>query len=196
MEGFVCGESVEAKSADERRGTMGADSTGEVNLRAVEAADLELFFEWLRDPESRRMAAFGAENPDDRAGFMARWTENVKNPENTMRTVERDGRAVGFISSFTAPWSGKLEVSYWIAREFWGRGIATVALKEFLAIMTTRPVHAQAATDNAGSLRVLEKCGFKVIGGARSFTPVRGEEVEEFVLALGDAGGGKGCGAG
>ena len=83
-----------------------------------------------------------------------------------------------------APWSGKLEVTYWIGREFWGQGIATKALAALLSTVKTRPLYARAARDNIASLRVLEKCGFMIAGYERGFANARGEEVEEVVLEL------------
>jgi hypothetical protein len=41
----------------------------EVALRPVDDSDLDALFEQMRDPESVRMAAFTAENPDDRTAF-------------------------------------------------------------------------------------------------------------------------------
>lgn len=52
------------------------------------------------------------------------------------------------------------EVGYWVARELWGGGIATAALAGLLLVETRRPLYAGVA----GSLRVLEKCGFAVCG--------------------------------
>ena len=48
-------------------------------------------------------------------------------------------------------------MTYWVGREFWGKGIATASLRILLAETAERPVHARAASDNVGSLRVLEK---------------------------------------
>ena len=47
-----------------------------------------------------------------------------------------------------------------------------------------RPLYARAAADNAGSLRVLQKCGFRVTARAQGFANARGEEIDEFVLTL------------
>jgi len=45
-----------------------------------------------------------------------------------------------------------------------GRGIATEALSAFLRLEQTRPLHAGVATHNAASIRVLQKCGFTLLG--------------------------------
>ena len=50
--------------------------------------------------------------------------------------------------------------------------------------MTARPVHARAASDNLGSLRVLEKAGFQIIGTNRDFARARQAEIEETILRL------------
>jgi RimJ/RimL family protein N-acetyltransferase len=47
-----------------------------------------------------------------------------------------------------------------------------------------RPLRARAAADNAGSIRVLEKCGFVVTGRDRGFANARGEETDEVLLTL------------
>ena len=79
---------------------------------------------------------------------------------------------------------GRREVTYWIGREDWGRGIATRALQEFLQLEATRPLYAPAASDNAASIRVLTKCGFLIVGEGRGFAHGRNEETDEVVLRL------------
>ena len=76
-------------------------------------------------------------------------------------------------------------MTYWIGRQDWGRGIATRALHELLTrIETARPLYARAASDNADSIRVLEKCGFTPVGAGRAFAHGRDKETEEVVLGL------------
>ena len=76
------------------------------------------------------------------------------------------------------------QVCYWLGREFWGKGIASRALRVFLREVQVRPLYARVAKDNVASLRVLQKCGFEIRGEARGFAHARGEEVEELVLEL------------
>ncbi|QBF82481.1 N-acetyltransferase [Shewanella maritima] len=52
---------------------------------------------------------------------------------------------------------------YWIGREFWGKGIATRALNTFLHQHSPRPLLAWVAEHNTGSIKVLERNGFKQI---------------------------------
>ena len=58
---------------------------------------------------------------------------------------------------------GVREVGYWLGREFWGRGIASAALGEFLTIDTSRPLYGVVAEHNTASRRVLERHGFVLV---------------------------------
>jgi RimJ/RimL family protein N-acetyltransferase len=58
------------------------------------------------------------------------------------------------------------------------------ALQILLAETAERPMYARAASDNVGSLRVLEKAGFRRVGVNRDFARGRGEEIEETILRL------------
>lgn len=125
-----------------------------VALRPVEAGDLDALFEQMRDPEGVRMTAFTPENPDDRNAFDAHMARVRSSPDITQRAVTCDGHLAGSIASFPA--GGQPEVTYWIDRAAWGNGIATRALALLLELVPARPLYARAASDNAGSLRVLQ----------------------------------------
>ncbi len=133
------------------------------------------------------MAAFTADDPDDRQRFDAHMATIVGSSEVTLLAVTSGGDLVGTIGSFV--FEGALEVTYWIDRAAWGQGIATRALDLFLDVVAERPLHARAASDNAGSLRVLHKAGFRIVGSAVSFAPARGVEIEEKILRLDDGQG-------
>ncbi|HEX6289345.1 MAG TPA: GNAT family N-acetyltransferase [Herpetosiphonaceae bacterium] len=151
-------------------------------LRDVTEADIPIFFEQQRDPDANYMAAFTAKDPADWDAFMARWARILGDESIVKQTILVDGQVVGSVSSFEQ--FGEREVSYWIGRDSWGRGIATRALAAFLERVQARPLHARAAKDNLGSLRVLEKCGFTICGEDKGFSNARGTEVEEFILIL------------
>ncbi|KJK35366.1 acetyltransferase [Streptomyces variegatus] len=153
-----------------------------VELRQVHDSDLPVFYRQLNDPESLHLAAFTPEDPADRAAFDTRWSRMRSSPDVIARTVLADGDVVGSAAVYGVP--GEREVTYWIDRAYWGKGIATVALRALLAEVPERPLYARAASDNAGSLRVLEKCGFRMVATAQGFAPARGAEIDETVLLL------------
>lgn len=153
----------------------------EIELRDVIDGDFAIFFDHQRDPVSARMAAFGAKDPD-RDALAARWRKSLSDKSTTQRAIVVNHVVVGFVASFKR--EGQLEVTYWIARTHWGRGIATAALSRLLQRVTTRPIYASAAKDNVGSLRVLAKCGFVIRASGRAFANARGEEIDEVFLEL------------
>ncbi|MCX4773378.1 GNAT family N-acetyltransferase [Streptomyces sp. NBC_01260] len=154
----------------------------DVSLRPVRDGDLPLFFAWMADPESVRTAAFTAEDPTDRHAFDAHWGRVLADASVVMRTVLADGAVVGNAGVYGPPDSR--QVTYWIDRAHWGRGLATAALRALLGSVPERPLYARAAADNTGSRRVLEKCGFTVTGKDHGYAHARGEETDELLFTL------------
>jgi len=63
--------------------------------------------------------------------------------------------------------SGAVEMGYWVARAFWGRGLATEACTALIDIARTLGLPSLEGShfvDNPASGRVLEKLGFEPIG--------------------------------
>jgi RimJ/RimL family protein N-acetyltransferase len=134
-----------------------------VELRDATIEDLPILFEYQREPEANRMAAFPAR---EREAFFTHWrTKILGQPGVTKRVILCDGEVAGDIGSWTARELPERELrllGYWVGQKYWGRGIASQALALFLAQHErTRPLHAHVAVANLGSLRVLEKCGFR-----------------------------------
>jgi RimJ/RimL family protein N-acetyltransferase len=130
-----------------------------VTLRAVRDADLPVLFEHQHDPEATEMAAFPAR---DWPAFTAHWAKIRADPMCVTQAILVDGAIAGNIGSWEQ--DGRREVGYWLGRDFWGRGIATTALSMFLHLVTERPLHAWVVAHNRASLRVVEKCGFQIVG--------------------------------
>jgi len=99
-----------------------------------------------------------------------------------MRTIRTGGQIVGSIARFYI--EDDAEITYWIDRRYWGRGIATAALRDLLQIEKVRPLRARVAFDNYGSQRVLEKNGFVKVGQDTGFANARQAEIEEYVYRL------------
>jgi RimJ/RimL family protein N-acetyltransferase len=147
-------------------------------LRPVEPQDIATFYEQQADPAAAEMAVFPSR---DRAAHDAHWARVLADDRNWVRTIVDDGRVVGNVCSFTI--DGERLVAYWLGRRFWGRGIATRALGEYLTVERERPLGARVADTNVASIRVLQKCGFVVVGEEH----VDGDPVKEIILRLDDA---------
>lgn len=152
------------------------------HLRPVLPSDLPIFFQNEQDPDARHMAAFTSADPTDEEAFMAHWDRILADETNIIRTILVGDQVAGSIAKHEA--FGVPEVTYWLGRPFWGQGIATAALSQFLDLVPNRPLYARAAKDNIASLRVLQKCGFTISGEDRGYANARGAEIEEYILTL------------
>jgi RimJ/RimL family protein N-acetyltransferase len=161
---------------------MDERNPGGITLRDVVEADLPILFEQQLDEAFNYMAAFVSENPADREAFMAHWQQILDNKDNINKAILLDGQVVGSMMCFEM--FGKRSVGYGVDRAYWGRGIATQALRTFLSLVTERPLYARVVKDNTGSVRVLQKCGFMIVGEDKGFANARGQEVEEYIFEL------------
>ncbi len=150
-----------------------------VMLRDVIESDLPIFLVHQQDPEATAMAAFPARQS---AAHFAHWARIMADKTNILKTIIVDSQVAGNIVSWDQ--SGQREVGYWLGREHWGQGIATRALELLLTEIAARPLYAHVARHNLGSRRVLEKCGFVVIGADGVLQENALEPVAEFVLRL------------
>jgi ribosomal-protein-alanine N-acetyltransferase len=154
-----------------------------MTLRKTEIADLDTLFEFQLDKEAGYMAAFMPKDSTDKFAYLNKYRNLLSDPRVNNQTIIVDGIIVGSIAKFVM--KGDLEITYWLDRKCWGRGIGTNALKCFLEFESSRPIFGRVAFDNFGSQKVLEKCGFIKIGTDKGFANARQMEIEEFIYKLG-----------
>lgn len=154
----------------------------DVLLREVLPEDLNIFFENQRDPVAIEMVGFIYRDPNNRKLFDEHWGRILANESNINRTIVFQGQVAGNIASFLM--DGKREIGYWIGKEFWGQGIATQALNEYLQLVSKRPLFAHVAQANEGSIRVLRKCGFLPIKMHKSHCSYLKKDISEIILSL------------
>jgi RimJ/RimL family protein N-acetyltransferase len=154
-----------------------------VQLRDAAETDLAIFFEQQLDPDAIQMAAFPSRN---REAFMAHWSKIMVDDSVVIKTILSNGDIAGNIVCFEQ--LGEREVGYWLGREYWGKGIASQALTQFLDLIKTRPLYAHVAKHNIASKRVLEKCGFKIAAEDKFFSKIFGKDIEEYILILQSSG--------
>lgn len=113
---------------------------------------------------------------------VSRWTSSIPHPytiedaanwinarsqrgSRQALAVDREDTLVGCVSFWPDEDEG-IEVGYWVGKPYWGQGIATQALTALFrhsSFPRSEPLTARVMTTNAGSRRVLEKCGFRCI---------------------------------
>ncbi|CAN5608752.1 GNAT family N-acetyltransferase [soil metagenome] len=153
-----------------------------VKLRPTEKSDLEHFFQFQLDKEAGFLAAFMPINPADKEAYFEKYLRHLNDPTINMRTILVDEIIAGSIAKFEI--EGDAEITYWIDKKFWGKGIATTALNTFLTIENARPLSGRVAFDNLASAKVLEKCGFIKTGTDKGFANARQAVIEEFIYKL------------
>jgi RimJ/RimL family protein N-acetyltransferase len=151
-----------------------------ITLRKTDPADLNQLFLFQLDPEACYLAAFMPKDHTNKEAYIAKYTPFLSDPSINMFTIFVNGNIAGSVSKYVM--QGDAEITYWIDKQYWGQGIGTRALTEFLKIETTRPIYGRVAFDNIGSQRVLEKCGFVKIGTDRGYANARQAEIEEFIF--------------
>lgn len=150
----------------------------------------------LRRPVTADAPAI-ARHAGDRA--VARWTANIPHPyaegeaERFLARLAQDeaaGRGRTFavalreapadligMAGFEAGQDGRIEIGYWLARPYWGKGLMSEAVTALAAFAETwRPgaaIFARTFPDNPASQRVLEKAGFVRAGTGVCCAPAR-----------------------
>ncbi|WFB69217.1 GNAT family N-acetyltransferase [Chryseobacterium sp. WX] len=155
------------------------DIQHDIKLRPTVVEDLETLFQFQLDYEANHLAAFTSKDSTNKEAYIAKFTKLLTDPTINNQTIIAGTVIVGSIAKFIM--EDDVEITYWIDKNFWGKGIATTALKDFLTIETTRPIFGRVAFDNLGSQKVLEKCGFIKIGTDKGFANARQTEIEEFI---------------
>lgn len=127
-----------------------------VSLRPIIESDLEAIFVHQSDPIANQLAQFP---PRDREAFFKHWHQNILGQVNVLpRAILVDGKFMGNIGHWQS--DGQALIGYWIDREYWGKGIATQTLAQFLPLVSLRPLFAHVAKHNLASQRVLLRHGF------------------------------------
>ncbi|MEM9823319.1 MAG: GNAT family N-acetyltransferase [Bacteroidota bacterium] len=153
-----------------------------ISIQASTEKDLEVFFLNQTDETANYMAAFTPKNSSDKTAYLKKWRGLLNQEAVNMQSILLEDRVIGCVVKFIM--TREAQLTYAIAKPYWGKGIATEALKQFLTIEATRPIFGRVAFDNYGSQRVLQKAGFRKIGKDHFFANARGKEIEEFIYRL------------
>jgi ribosomal-protein-alanine N-acetyltransferase len=146
-------------------------------LRPFDDADAPARFAHARNPNVTRFTLWDAHRAlDDTAAFVgpyarSRYLEGV--PEPLAIELRAEGGLVGAIGCYWASRKDRcMELGYWLAEPYWGRGLAAEAARTLVAHVfahyPVQRVQAHHMDGNRASGRVLEKVGLSYEGTRRA----------------------------
>ena len=156
-----CRELVDGRGAQRVVSAM----HGRLQLRAAQASDCRLLWEWANDPQVRAAAFSSAPIPWER--HQAWFAGKMKDPHCTILIAEDDaGRQVGqFRVDWRSGYDGDIDVS--VAPQFRGSGNGALLIDLGVSQLLEKrggQLHAFVKVENQASRRAFEQAGFTSLG--------------------------------
>jgi len=119
------------------------------------------------------------------------WVEHnlkLKKPENFAIVVDSELVGCVGIKPKTDVYKHNMEIGFWLGEEFWGTGITTEAVGWLCSYIYSnyniKRIYACVFSNNEGSKRVLEKCGFKHEAIHEKSIFKEGQYLDELIYSL------------
>ena len=168
-------------------------TTPRLVLRPFTEADAEPTFEHAKNPNVTRFTLWDHHKSiDDTIAFvrdyaLLRYREGTAEPYAI--TLVPDFRPIGACGCFWVSQPNRtMELGYWVAELFWGKGIAAEAsracITEAFRSSDARRMQARVIAGNTASSRVLEKLGFRYEGTLRGSLLRRGNIEDVLMYAV------------
>jgi RimJ/RimL family protein N-acetyltransferase len=169
-------------------GKEGGNEFSEITLRPLDLSDIDHFMVWAADDKVSRFCSWETYTSKE-AGI-----DMIKNkiiPHPWFRAICLDNRPIGYIS--VTPKSGidecRGEIGYALGFKYWGRGIATQAVKMVANTIFSEFPHLERLeglvdVENVGSQRVLQKAGFQREGVLRKYFCLKGKTRDMVMFSL------------
>jgi RimJ/RimL family protein N-acetyltransferase len=154
-------------------------------LREFVPADLDDFYRLVTDPDVIRYTGDpGGSREEVRQGMEARvFTDyRVRGFGRWAAILKEEDRFIGFAGLKYLEDVGGVDVGYRFFKDYWGRGLATEACRALVGHgfdeLQLPRILGLVDPDNAASIHVLEKCGFRF----EKFAPYRGSHTAWYVI--------------
>ncbi|XP_058193383.1 uncharacterized protein LOC131310403 [Rhododendron vialii] len=159
-----------------------------INLRLLDLSDIDDYMVWANDDKANR---FCSSDPHASKEVALNHMVNVIIPHPWFRAICIDDRPIGAISVTPNKGSNSCrgEIGYVLGSKYWGKGIATRAVKMVAAAIFTEWPHLERLegivdVDNIGSQKVLEKAGFQREGVLRKYFIQKGRVRDAVMFSL------------
>ena len=162
--------------------------SSDISLRLLDVSDIDDFMVWASDDKVTRFCSFDSyTSKEDGINYI----KNTVSRHPWLRAICVNNRPVGSISVTANSGNDKCrgELGYVLAADYWGKGIATKAVKMVANTIFDEWPHlerleALVVVDNAGSQRVLEKAGFTREAVLRKYLILKGTTRDCVIFSL------------
>jgi ribosomal-protein-alanine N-acetyltransferase len=169
--------------------------TDRLVLRAFAEADAPALFPHAANPNVTRFTLWDYHKSiDDTLAYVrdyarCRYLEGTPEPYAITQKADPDRHPIGAVGCFWASEINRtMELGYWLAEPFWGKGLAVEACRAVLthafAACGPERMQARVIAGNGASLRVLEKLGFRYEGTLRASLLRRGSIEDVLYFAV------------
>lgn len=155
-----------------------------VSIKPITLDDIRELYPLCNDRDVCWMSGGGLTYPMTFDEFKGKKTIALSNNEKDMQSylISYCGKAAGSIGYFKRQQDKPFEVGYWIGKEFWGKGITSEALTQFLDLVAKGNIVdllvATALVDNQASHKILNNAGFNRTAEATIDSPSRKMQVD------------------
>lgn len=159
-----------------------------ISLRPFKLSDADDFLKWASDDRVTHYLRWNSITSRQEA---LKYIQEVAIPHPWRHAICLDKTCIGYVS--VKPETGndrhRARIGYALSAEFWGLGIATIAMKMAVSqVLNIFPylvrLEALVEEENKGSLRVLEKVGFQKEGLMRKYGFNKGEIKDMLLYSL------------
>ena len=167
---------------------VGGNEFTEITLRPLDLSDIDAFMVWATDDKVARFCRWDAyTSKADALDFI----KNKVIPHPWFRAICLNGQPIGTISVTRNIGNDECrgELGYALGYKYWGKGIATKAVKLVANTIFSEWPHlerleARVLVENVGSQRVLEKAGFQREGVLRKYMTLKGKTRDLTMFSL------------
>jgi ribosomal-protein-alanine N-acetyltransferase len=165
---------------------------GDYVLREQTLEDAADFLEYFADPQvSKHIVSFIPQTVEEARSEIRYWINVFSYNDGIYFAIARksDNKMIGSVGvSGVNRNHNRIEASYDLAKEYWGKGIMSKALKAVIKYafeeMQINRIEAYAMPENVASQKVLEKCGFHFEGILRQHRFHKGEYVDIGIYSI------------
>ena len=145
----------------------------------------EMFFGWASDPEVTKYLTWNTHKDiEETKKILSLWIDEYEKPERLNFAIElkKEDKLIGGIDvvGYLGGVHGTPVIGYNLARNYWGNGYMTEACRcviEYLFSKGYSEVRIDAMTENIASIKVIQKCGGKLLKTDEDYFPLKDKKV-------------------